>query len=470
MTNTTRRELLKGLATGAVGIPSVAMATGALTEEPRSARQSHGSAPLASDGRLTVNRERAYRLMEEAGLDAIVGAGELNSQYLTNMRSIFTDMGQPRMLIGVMPADPSKPLIAIMTASLDISRHVQPDREWPEIVTYSMPAQPDEFSGRFAFDLDTEVEARQIGARPADDEVALTAAERGWADASSKLPTFNEASAELALRRVLRELGLERGRVGIDDAAVANTLVRYGWDRDRLVDAGNLFQKLRMVKSEVEIDRMRTAAQLNAESARAMFRTLQPGMTYADIQANFFAEVAQRGGRPVTVAAGMVSGLRHGELVKHEPMLVDCVGRFNGYCGDFGRTLVFGTPSTKLEKRMDAVRKLVPATFELIRPGLSYSELRREAAEIVAKMGVGFRVAVGPHSVGMQHTDDAARDDLPFSVRADAVLEAGMTITLDMPTLEPGWGSTHMESLILVRQDGAEWLDEYDDPLYELSA
>jgi Xaa-Pro aminopeptidase len=59
---------------------------------------------------------------------------------------------------------------------------------------------------------------------------------------------------------------------------------------------------------------------------------------------------------------------------------------------------------------------------------------------------------------------------MPFMVREDVVLEAGMVITVDLPTLEPGWGSTHMESLILIKPDGAEWLDKSDDPLYELKA
>ncbi|MCC5867486.1 MAG: M24 family metallopeptidase [Gammaproteobacteria bacterium] len=463
MTTTSRREILLGLAAGAAVVPQLGGAVGSA--------QAASTVPMVKrDGRLTVNRERAYRLMKDAGLDAIVAAGEFNSRYLTNMRSIFADMGQAHTVIGVMPADPDAPIIAIVPAGFDIARHTQADREWPEIVTYSAAGAVESYFGRSSLALDEEVEARAPRARPAASDVELSAHEIAWQEASSALPTFTAASAELALRQVLMELGLQRGRVGMDEAATADTLVRYGWSRDRLVDAGNLFQKLRMVKSAVEIERMRIAARANADAARAMFAALQPGMTEADIQALFFAEVARRGGRPDMVVTGMVSGLRNGELVKNEPMLVDCVGRFDGYCGDFGRTLVFGTPSSNLEHRMDVLRRLVPAMFELVKPGVHYSELREQGAELVRKFGARFNVGIGPHSVGMQHTDDAARDDLPFRVRADTMLEAGMTITLDMPTIEPGWGSTHMESLILVTPDGAEWLDPYDDPLYELQA
>jgi Xaa-Pro aminopeptidase len=166
----------------------------------------------------------------------------------------------------------------------------------------------------------------------------------------------------------------------------------------------------------------------------------------------------------------MTSGLRSGRLVKHEPFLIDFVGRFQGYCGDFARTLVFGTPPKELEKRSKIIGRLAQATFEMLKPGVKYSEIRAGGAQALKKLGADFPVGIGPHSVGMQHSDDQGRDDMPFMVRADVALEPGMVITVDLPTLEPGWGSTHMESLILITKDGAEWLDRSDDPLYELVA
>jgi Xaa-Pro aminopeptidase len=461
----TRREIILGgaLGAGVAAFPSLGVAG-------RSAAPPQARSVLKPDGRLTVDRERAARMMKAAGIDVLVGASDINSRYLTNMRSLYTDMDRPHRVIGVMPADPGKPIVAIVAASFDIGRHAQPGREWPEIVTYSAPLAAEEYRGRHSLALHEEVQA--VPARPTSPVAGqqLSEVEQLWDRESRTRPAFRSASPELALRRVLKEFGLAGAVVGVDDPGIVNVLESYGIDKSKLVDSSNLFRKLQMVKSAVEIDRMRVAAKLNAESARAMFKQLHPGMRYEDIQAAFFSEVVRRGGRPAVIAAGMVTGLRSGVLVKNEPTLIDAVGRFDGYCGDFGRTIVFGTPSTKLEQRMKAISHLVPATFDLVRPGVSYSQLVAQADEIVKKMNLSFRAGVGPHSVGMQHTDDARRDDLPFARTADSVLQAGMTITLDMPTVEPGWGATHMESLILVTKNGAEWLDSPDDPLHELRA
>jgi Xaa-Pro aminopeptidase len=460
--DSTRRKLILGTA-GLAALPVAGLAANATA---RSGAPAH---VLRRDGRMTVNRERAYRLMKAANIDAIVGATNINSRYLTNMHGIYADMGNPYSIIGVMPADPAKPIIAIIADKWDIGRHTQPDREWPEIVTYSSPQADDRFKGRSTLSLNEEVGTFSFPGAPMAADVTLSATERQWQQGISSRPTFNEANPVLALRRVLKELGLQRGNIAIDDANVSNALVRYGLSDAHLIDADNFFKNLRMVKSAVEIDRMRIAAKLNGEAIRAMFPLLHAGMRYEDVESIFFSEAAKRGGRPNVLGAGMVTGLRNGVLTKHEPVLIDGVASFDGYCGDFGRTVVIGAPSTKLEKRIAVIRQLVPATFELIKPGVSYSQLTAKGAEIVKKIGADFRVGVGPHSVGMEHSDDAYRDDMPFAARADTVLQAGMTITLDMPTIEPGWGATHMETLILVKEDGAEWLDGYNDALHEVA-
>jgi len=194
----------------------------------------------------------------------------------------------------------------------------------------------------------------------------------------------------------------------------------------------------------------------------------QPGMTMADIEALFFTEAARRGGRPNFIVAGMTQGLRQGELVRHEPLLVDCAATFDGYSGDFARTVVLGAPSRLLSERAQITGRVAEALTATLKPGQLYSEIRARGQALLKQMGGNFPMGTGPHSVGMQHSEDPWRDDLPFQVREDVRLEAGMIITVDLPTLEPGWGSMHMESLILIKPDGAEWMDRIDDPLYEI--
>ena len=445
----TRRDMLTGL-----GTATAAGMLGGSSEPPAAAAP--GITPLVPDGRLPVNRERAYRFMKDAGVDAIVGGSEANARYLTNMRSVLSEMGFPLRTIGIMPADPRRPIVAV-TPPVDLGRYTRAGREWPEILTYTVPD---------AVGSSTGVAPHVWPVAP---DAPLTATEQGWRQNEQALPRANLASPELAVVRALRDLGLSRGHVAIDDPALAASLPRLGMTDLRIAPGDNLFLKIRQVKSPVEIDRMRTVSRLNDGAARAMIAGLVPGMSFEEVQAAFFVEVARRGGRPEFIVAGMTSGLRSGRLVAHEPFLVDCCANFDGYSGDFARTVVLGAPSRLLIERTRQLGRVASEVTAMLRPGVRYSEIRTRGAEIARKLGATFPISFGPHSVGLTHSDDPWDDSGTVPVAADVILEPGIVLTVDLPTLEPGWGSTHLESLILITREGAEWLDRADDPLYEVA-
>jgi Xaa-Pro aminopeptidase len=463
-----RRMLLQGagLAAGlaTLGTPSVAAAA----KVAPSSAEPHPLSPLKPDGRLPVNRERAYRMMKSANVDAIIGGTDANSRYLTNMRSIYTDMGHRLRTVGIMPADPAKPIIVI-TPTVDVGRHAAADREWPEMITYSAPVNPDRFTNLKALGPSDVVEAAPARSWPPSSGT-LTPQELAWELEDKARPTAMAANVELGVKKALAELGLTRATVAVDDDALQTRLRRAGLTDLKMVDGENLFRKIRQVKSSVEIDRMRIVARLNDSASRTMMSLLVPGMTFEDVQALFFSEVAKRGGRPEFIVAGMTSGLRHGRLVKHEPFLVDCCGNFDGYSGDFARTVVLGAPPKLLTDRSRLLGRIAVEMTAMLKPGISYREISRRGREMAKKMGADFPIGFTPHSVGLTHSDDPWRDDLPFQSRGEIVLEPGMIITVDLPTLEPGWGSMHLESLILITSSGAEWLDRFDDPLYEVNA
>ena len=95
--------------------------------------------------------------------------------------------------------------------------------------------------------------------------------------------------------------------------------------------------------------------------------------------------------------------------------------------------------------------------------------VRSAGLEAMRKAGYGDVLTVAvPHSVGLQHTDEPFRDGLPFAVKDDLVLEENMTLTVDFPHIEVGFGACHLEDLVRVTRDGAEPLAAMDDPLIVL--
>ena len=53
-------------------------------------------------------------------------------------------------------------------------------------------------------------------------------------------------------------------------------------------------------------------------------------------------------------------------------------------------------------------------------------------------------------------------------VSDDLTFQENMTLTIDMPSMEVGWGGAHLEDLIVVTRDGFEPLATMDDPLVVL--
>eukprot|EP00903_Cladosiphon_okamuranus_P004332 g4330.t1 len=73
-----------------------------------------------------------------------------------------------------------------------------------------------------------------------------------------------------------------------------------------------------------------------------------------------------------------------------------------------------------------------------------------------SKLGANVTWAVSGSIGGLTHGE---------MVEDDLVLEENMTLTVDFPCLEPGWGNCHLEDLVRITKDGVEPLGTVDDPL-----
>ena len=461
-----RRRFLKGLAAGAAGAAASGLATGGRDAWANWGLIAPGATPGGDfDGSLLVNKPRAYEIMDREGLDGLVALTPVNVFYLGNYISYQLQKLITYPSFAVMPRAENKPSILVV-ASSDLWNIANADREHPEIIPYGFPTNwqayvdnPDIWS--------QEPEAAGGGIWPFGEDT-LVAREQGWLDIEDQFKGEKAPTPEWGLIRALKEAGLEKGTVAVDDMRIDLVLKQLGHDGITCVEGENVFRKIRLVKSAVELKHMRTAAQANQAACMATLKQLDRGATRADIERLFMVEAAKRGAKATWIAAGTVGGLPDAELVEGRPLLIDSVCQINYYHGDFGRTYVLGEPTRVIDKRTRLLKIGWEAAFEALKPGMRYSEIRKIASDAMAKARGGpatTRQVVGPHSVGLQHTDQPYRDGLPFVVGDDLVLEENMTLTVDFPNMEPGWGATHLEDLVVVTRDGAEPLATMDGPL-----
>lgn len=416
------------------------------------------------DGRSLVNKPRAYEVMEQEGIDGIVALNPVNVFYLGNYFSYEVQKLRAIPSFAVMPRDPNKPSFLVV-ASTDLWFIANAAREYPEIIPYSAPVaweqyrEPDTWNQRPA--------ARGGTLRPARED-GLTDIERGWVEMERRFENQKAATPEWGLIRALEEAGLKKGRIAVDDMRVADILNTLGADTVTCVPGDNTFRKIRMIKSDVELLHMRAAARANQDACMAMLRQLEVGMTKNEVDRLFLMEAARRGAKAVWIAVGTIGGFPDGQIVPGRPMMVDAVSQINYYHGDFGRTWCMGEPRKDVLDRVDVIRKGYESALDILRPGLKYSELRAHAGAAMEKANpklAALTFGAGPHSVGLQHTDQPYRDGLPFMVSDDLTFQENMTLTIDMPSVEIGWGAAHLEDLIVVTRDGFEPLATMDDPL-----
>jgi Xaa-Pro dipeptidase len=443
--------------------------TGLVASDGRDAWSNWGSiAPGYSpdadfDGRLLVNKPRAQQVMEEAGLDGIVALNPVNVFYLTNYLGYKVAQMYSFPSFAVMPRDPDQPTFLI-TSHVDLWNIANSEREYPEIMPYSYATNSADYLDPANWPVPPQ--AGPATPWPVDEE-GLVPREAEWQAVQQHYNGLMSASSEYALARALKECGLARGKVAVDDWRIAKVLEKVGMDGVKCSEGDNVFRRIRLIKSDVELAHMRTIANVNQDAAEAMFAQIGRGATRADIDHLFMIEAAKRGAKATWIAAGSVGGLPDAEVVEGRPLMMDAVSQINFYHGDFGRTFVLGEPTKKLEQRAALLRIAWDETFAALKPGRTYSEIKAVAQDAMKKTGLPmFGVGASPHSVGLQHTDEPFVEGLPFQKRDDLTLEEGMTMTVDFPYMEPGWGACHLEDLVVITKDGAEAFGRMDGPLY----
>lgn len=456
----TRRDLIKN--TLLIGTAS-ALAGGGIS----SARANWGMPePVIAefDGRPLINKAQAYKVLDEAGLDGLVAFNPVNVFYLGNHLGYNVKIQTREPSFAVFPRDEKKPTILIVGAG-DLWHIANGLRETPQVIPYSMPTNWQDFIGREAVGEGLEA-LPALGSFWDINEGGLSPRESEWVAIEHQFKGQFMPTPQHALVKALKEAGLDKAKVAVDDLRVSSIMASAGHNSTRCIDGDNIFRKIRVVKSDIEIGHMRNIAVANQTAAENMIKAIGVGATNADIDKIFSVEAAKLGAKATWLAAGSLGGLPNGEVIRGQPILVDAVSQINYYHGDFGRTVVVDDPSKQLLERTKLLEIGWQAALEVMRPGVRYSEV--EAAARHAIKGAGLYVPsifVVPHSVGLQHTDEPYRDKLPFQVKDDLVLQENMTLTVDFPCLEMGWGNCHLEDLVRITKDGVEALATIDSPL-----
>jgi Xaa-Pro aminopeptidase len=225
--------------------------------------------------------------------------------------------------------------------------------------------------------------------------------------------------------------------------------------------------RLRAVKTAVEIESLRSALALCDLAQAETKRLLHPGKTEIEIWGEVKAslEIAACGRLPVL--ADFVAGLRTAEigglpgkyvLQAGDPLIADIVPHLNGYWGDNAGVHFAGEPNAELRKMyrlaLDTLRRGIAA----VKPGIRSCDLDALMRKSIDQAGY----PVYPHHSG--HGLGASYHEEPRIVPYNPLpLAPGMVIALEPGVYVPDVGGVRLEDVLLVTPDGCKLLTHHLD-------
>jgi Xaa-Pro aminopeptidase len=410
---------------------------------------------------MLYNRERLLSLMDRFDLAGVVAATPENIYYLSGHASWSQNgyrYGGSQVYV-VYPRD-AKQSPALLIPSGDAA-YAGLDEVWlKEIYTYGRSRKHD-----------------------VPDPNKLGKEEKRTLELAGSEP--KGPTPEIALAQLIRDKGMERGRIGVDHFAIPLTIYRkiasYLLDA-QLLPASSFFRYVRMIKTPAEIQRLRESAALNEQAINAMLRAAKPGVKERELAAIYKGEVAGAGGQVywmhMNISRGGNSPVIKENILKNGDIFrVDMGCSLNGYHADVCKSGCVGAePTDEHRKRYGAVQAGVLKAVERLRPGVCPQELFETMVAGVRAAGLPdyANFFVG-HTIGLEAREfpflfgPAEEVDDPFLPNTSNVpMETGMTVNLEASSQVMGWGSVQVEYTLAVTENGHEHLITPGQQLFTL--
>ena len=371
-------------------------------------------------GRIPFDHERVDRLMEDAGIDVLLATSKHNTQYLLG--------GYKFIFFVAMDAIGHSRYLPVVVY----------EKGGPEHAAY----------------IGNKMEGGEHQNNPF------------WTPAFHAATWGSLDAANLAVEH-LRKIGKEKARIGIEPAflpADAYQLLRNALPEAKLVDATGMLERMRAVKTDEELAKLRIASELITDAMLATIAASREGSTKADIIETLRREETNRGAHfeycLLTLGSSHNRAASPQAWRKGEVMSIDSGGNYQGYIGDLCRMGVLGEPDAELEDLLAEVEAVQQAAFSKVKAGAAGADMIAHAEGVLKRSKVAAYTDFFAHGMGLiSHEAPFLMTNHPVTYEGtDAVkpLEAGMVLSVETTMLHPTRGFIKLEDTVAVTADGYE--------------
>lgn len=243
-----------------------------------------------------------------------------------------------------------------------------------------------------------------------------------------------------------------------------------------------------IIKNNKEIELMKKAGRIVAETLLLVGEKVKPGITTAELDSIAEEFITKHGAKPsfkglygfpaslcISVNEQVVHGIPGGYVLKEGDIVsVDCGAEIDGFHGDAARTFAVGTISDEAKKLIQVTEESFFRGIEFARVGNNLTDISHEIQSYVEASGFSVvRDFVG-HGIGKNVHEDPEVPNFGRPGRGPKLV-AGMTLAIEpmvnigtyrVTTLGDDWTvisadkslSAHYENTVVILPDGPEIL------------
>ncbi len=281
---------------------------------------------------------------------------------------------------------------------------------------------------------------------------------RSQIDFAAAVPVDGAAGSPLLAK--VKELKLRRAAFEPE----AETYKRgTAWRKAGLQEKDGLTGALRSVKEGEEIELLRRSCHIAAKAFGLVKPRIKTGCTemsvYRDLEDTMQAMGAKGPSFNLIVGFGPNSAMTHHvssdrKLRNNETVLLDYGCVYGHYCSDITRTYFHGRPTEEFKKVYSIVAASQKAGLARVRAGVKTLDVDAACRNTIADAGYGQYFIHGTgHGIGLE-----IHEYPRLNTRCDAVLRAGMAVTVEPGIYLHGKFGVRIEDSVLVTKTGCEIL------------
>lgn len=229
-------------------------------------------------------------------------------------------------------------------------------------------------------------------------------------------------------------------------------LISYGV---KLESNNGIFEKIRAVKNEEEISKIKKAVEIAKISFEVIKPHVQVGAKESDIAARLEYEMKIRGAEKTAFETIVASGARaaapHAQtttktIESTDSVILDFGCFFDGYASDLTETILMPEAGEELRKIYKIVEKAHKSAVKALKPGIAASSVDYAARSIIESEGYGdkFQHSTG-HGVGM-----SVHEAPHIGMMSEEILQRGNVITIEPGIYLSNLGGVRIETTEII--------------------